>query len=143
MTTIRTCRPEDFPEILPLLRQLWPAKAIDGASLQNVFSRVLQLPTRIYLCAVNDGQIVGLGSLTIKDNLWQDGQISYVEELVVGEAHRGRGIGTLLLDELVALSRKQGCRRIELDSAFHRKEAHQFYEKHGFENRAFLFSKVL
>jgi hypothetical protein len=27
------------------------------------------------------------------------------------------------------------CNRVELDSAIHRKQAHQFYQKHGFENR--------
>ena len=36
-----------------------------------------------------------------------------------------------------------GCRRLELDSAFHFKEAHAFYEQRRFERRALLFSKAL
>ena len=35
---------------------------------------------------------------------------------------------------------KKGCKSIELDSAFHRILAHEFYEKNGFIKRAFEFS---
>jgi hypothetical protein len=33
--------------------------------------------------------------------------------------------------------------RVELESAFHRKKAHAFYERQGFENRGYLFSKPI
>ena len=36
-----------------------------------------------------------------------------------------------------------GCKKIELDSGFPREEAHKFYERIGFEKRAYLFSKDL
>ena len=69
--------------------------------------------------------------------------MGYVDELIVDEEYRGRGIGTQLLNELVGLARQRGCRCVELDCAFQRKEAHQFYERQNFKSRAFLFSKVL
>jgi GNAT superfamily N-acetyltransferase len=69
--------------------------------------------------------------------------IGYIEEFVVDEKHRGQGIGIRLFEHLVAEAREKGCRRIELDSAFHRKEAHGFYGRFGFKSRAFLFSKEL
>ena len=43
----------------------------------------------------------------------------------------------------IKLAIESGCASIELDSAFHREDAHRFYESQGFENRAFLFSKSL
>jgi GNAT superfamily N-acetyltransferase len=63
--------------------------------------------------------------------------------LIVDVQYQGRGIGTSLLAWISHEAAKSGCSRIELDSAFHRKDAHKFYEAQGFENRAFLFSKVL
>ncbi len=135
--------PEDFTDLLILFRQLWPTKAINEERLREVFLRVIAAPSRQYFCAVMDRRVVGLGSITIKDNLWQEGNIGYIEEIVVDEELRGNGIGTQLLEQLVLSAREAGCRRVELDSAFRRKQAHQFYERHGFENRAFLFSKVL
>jgi GNAT superfamily N-acetyltransferase len=47
------------------------------------------------------------------------------------------------LQQLLSLAKQKGCRVIELDSAFHREEAHRFYEHLGFEKRAYLFTKTL
>ncbi len=69
--------------------------------------------------------------------------MGHVDELVVDKQHRGKGLGKKLLDEIVKIALENNCKRIELDSAFHRKQADEFYKSYGFENRAFLFSKVL
>ena len=66
-----------------------------------------------------------------------------VDELIVEEEHRAKGVGSKLLEHLVAQAVQKGCLRIELDSSFHRKKAHRFYETQGFVKRAYLFSKVL
>jgi len=47
------------------------------------------------------------------------------------------------LNAIIAIAKERGCTRIELDSAFHRKEAHQFYERNGFGNRAYLFLEII
>ncbi len=143
MIQIRQCRAEDFKDVLPLLRQLWPDKPLDRASLQTVFGRALASELQLYLCATESQKIVGFGSLTLKNNLWQEGYLAHIDELIVDIAYRGRGIGALLLDRLLVEATERGCRRVELDSAFHRKQAHQFYEQRGFLNRAFLFSREL
>lgn len=69
--------------------------------------------------------------------------IGHIDELVVHRGSRGRGIGGLLLASFEIFATKRKGRRIELDSAFHRQEAHKFYEQHGFENQAYVFSKLL
>jgi GNAT superfamily N-acetyltransferase len=132
MIQTRVCNSEDFDEIAALLRQLWPDKPQDLVSLRQV-----------YLCATVDGRVAGFGSLTIKSNLWCEGFLGFVDELVVDEAHRDRGIGTKLLDDLISGARERGCHRVELDSAFHRKAARAFYERRGFQSRAYLYSKPL
>jgi GNAT superfamily N-acetyltransferase len=81
--------------------------------------------------------------LSIKNSLWQAGPLAHVDELVVDGAYRGGGIGTRLLEELTSLARRGGCHRIELDSAHRRDAAHRFYERDGFANRAYVFSKPL
>jgi GNAT superfamily N-acetyltransferase len=114
------------------LGQLWPGKPLDSISLRRVYERTLASDQQVYLCAVCDQQVVGFGSLTIKSNRWNEAFVGYVDEMVVDGAHRGRGIGTQLLDHLMSWAREHGCNRIELDSAFHRKEARAFYERRGF-----------
>ena len=143
MAQIRQCRSEDFPAVMELLRQLWPDKCLDTPALRTVYDRALTSDQQLYICAAEGERVVAFGSLTLKNNLWQEGFLGHVDELVVDNAHRGRRIGTHLLEHLVAIAQRRGCRRVELDSAFHRKKAHEFYERQGFKNRAFLFSKKL
>jgi GNAT superfamily N-acetyltransferase len=143
MFQIRECRGGDFARVVELLGQLWPDRRLDVSSLQKVYERGLLSEQQAYVCALENEQIIGFGSLTFKNNLWQEGYLAHVDELVVDRAYRERGIGTQLLAHLIEIARRKGCRRVELDSAFHRTKAHQFYESQGFENRAFLYSKQL
>jgi glucosamine-phosphate N-acetyltransferase len=140
---IRSCTAGDFREVERLLAQLWPDTAIDSALLKRTFVRILKSKQGRCFCAVERGALVGFCSLSIRDSLWQQGRLSHVDELVVDEGCRKRGIGSALLEAAITFAAARGCARIELDSAFARKRAHRFYESFGFDKRAFLFSKEL
>ncbi len=140
---IRTATLDDFEGICRLLQQLWPDKKQDKRALKTVMNRALPSPDEIYLCAEIDNAIAGFCSLAIRNSLWQEARLGMLSEMVVDETVRKRGIGTALLGTIIDMARQRGCRRIELDSAFHREETHRFYEKAGFEKRAVLFSKEL
>lgn len=84
--------------------------------------------------------IVGFCAYAVVNNLWQEGYISYIYALVVDEKYRGSGIGTMLMNKVIEESKASGYKRVELDSGFPRVNAHKFYEKLGFEKRAYLFS---
>ncbi len=94
-------------------------------------------------CVVTEGRIVGFCAYAVVNNLWQEGQIAYIYAMVVDEAFRGRGLGTSLLEHVIENARRDGLKRVELDSGFPRESAHAFYQKLGFEKRAFLFSYTL
>ncbi len=134
---------KDFERIRPLFAQLWPSKEINEHALYKVFARASASDTDVLLCAAAEGGIVGFCAYAVVNNLWQEGQIAYVYAMVVDENCRGQGIGSQLLSEAVCLAKEQGLKRVELDSGFHRERAHEFYEKFGFEKRAFLFSYLL
>jgi GNAT superfamily N-acetyltransferase len=143
MWKIRSCVEADFDAVLVLLDELWPGRQLDAAALHTVYSRALASDTQFYLCAEEEGEVAGFCSLTLKSNLWQAGYLAHVDELVVTQRRRRKGIGRALLAAAVELAAEENCACIELDSAFHREEAHRFYESQGFENRAYLFSKPL
>lgn len=141
--TIRPTKREDFDEIVPLLKQLWPANPIDFKAARDIFERGLASDRRAYLCACLGEKIIGFGTLMIRDCLWLQGDVGYICDLVVDQEHRGAGVGTALVERAVEIARQRRCRRVELDSGFHRLEAHRFYERRGFEKRAFLFSRIV
>lgn len=141
--SISRCRPEDFDAVLGLLGQLWPEKVLDDEVLRQMCDRVRTSSSQIQLCARIGGQVVGFGSLTIKSNLWQEGTLGYIDELVVDAEHRRKGLGKALIEHLVAHAKECGCRCVELDTAFHRETARAFYEALGFKSRALLLTKKL
>ncbi len=133
---IRSAQPDDFDEVLQLLRQLWPKASLDPSHMKTAFMDGLQSPTRSYFCAVSENMIVGFASLSWSSNLWQTGFAGcLIDELVIAESHRGSGIGSQLISCLVTEARTHGCRVIELASAGHRERAHNFYLRNGFQQR--------
>ena len=138
---IRNSNPQDFEDIIPLLRQLWPDKQISEERLHEVFSRSLNSPSDGLFCAELDGKVVGFCAVTILNNFWQEGYTAYLSTMVVGEKHRSQGIGKLLTEKVCEFAKAKGCGSVELDSAFHRADAHRFYENLGFQKRAYTFSK--
>ena len=140
---IRKATESDFEKVYPLFEQLWPNKELDKNALRIVFNRGVNSDTDELLCLVYSDEPIGFCAYAIVNNLWQAGYISYMYAMVVDEKQRGKGFGTMLINESIKDSKAKGLKRLELDSAFHREKAHEFYIKLGFEKRAFLFSHSL
>ena len=140
---IRPAKSEDFESIVPLLKQLWPANPIDLKAACDILDGGLASDRRAYLCACDGDRIIGFCTLIIRDCLWLQGDVGYICDLVVDQDHRRSGAGTALVERVVEIAKQRRCRRVELDSGFHRTAAHEFYAKRGFEKRAFLFSRVI
>jgi len=142
-TTIRKATENDFEKVYPLLEQLWPNKELDRAALKIVFNRGVHSNTDELFCLDYSDEVIGFCAYAIVNNLWQAGYISFMYAMVIEEKYRGKGFGTMLIEESLKDSKAKGLKRMELDSVFHREKAHEFYLKLGFEKRAFLFSYPL
>jgi len=140
---IRDSKVEDFNDVLCLFGQLWPNKELNPNDLKLVFNRGIQSETDKYICAVEYEKVIGFCALAVVNNFWQEGTIAYVYAMIVDDSFRGKGIGTSLLEMAFDIAKLMGCKKIELDSGFPREKAHNFYEKIGFEKRAYLFSMDL
>ena len=140
---IRICKQDDFPLIFKLLKTLWADFDLNFEDLQAVYFKAIQSENQKLIVGTIKGQILGFCSLTIKNNLWLAGNLGHVDEIVVDESFRGQGIGKKLMERITEIAKENSCKRIELDSAFHRKNAHGFYKSIGYEIRAYLFSKTL
>lgn len=143
MIKIRDLTIDDLEGLIKLLEQLWIGKPIDRDAVKKVIEKGLKSDNQIYICATEDEKVVGYCSLTIKNNLWMSANLGNVDELVVDSDYRNRGIGKLLMNEIQKIAKRHGCKGLELDSAFHRTSAHEFYSKLGFEKRAYLFIKEI
>jgi GNAT superfamily N-acetyltransferase len=78
---------------------------------------------RIYL-AQHLGEVIGMGSGIAY------GPLGVVGNMVVSAPHRGRGVGTRVLEAVVAFLEERGCRQLELYATA---DGKRLYEHYGFE----------
>ena len=76
----------------------------------------------------NTEKVIGFGSLHLSRKI-RGGIIGFIEEIVVIENYRGRGIGKLIMRELIDNARNENCYKLVLEC---REEKKFFYEKLGF-----------
>ncbi len=79
------------------------------------------------------GQIVG--SLTLAFYRIPTGLKAWIEDVVVDEAGRGRGVGRLLSETALAEARRRGAKDANLSSRPSREAANRLYQRLGFEAR--------
>ncbi len=87
----------------------------------------------LLVCAVGD-RVVATAFLTIcPDPMYGAQPYGLVENVVVLEQHRGRGVGKALLAAVDEHARAARCTELMLLSARDRGEAHTFFERVGFD----------
>ena len=140
---IRRAEQSDYKEIVPLLSELWEKKEVCEAACERILLETADDGAYALYVAESDDGIVGFCETHMIRSLWQEGATCLVLVMVVRSTCRNRGIGRRLLEEAEREARLSGCLRIELESGFPRVGAHAFYEKLGYEKRAYWFSRSL
>ena len=77
-----------------------------------------------------DNQIVGMALYYNRYSTWK-GKTIHLEELIVSESARGKGVGMALYKEIIKEGKAQNVRRIEWNVLDWNKPAIDFYEKTG------------
>jgi ribosomal protein S18 acetylase RimI-like enzyme len=102
----------------------------DGSALDAL---VACTATHLLVARERDGEIVGM--LTLALFPIPTGVRAWIEDVVVEQAARGRGIGELLTREALALAAAGGARTVDLTSRPSREAANRLYARLGFELR--------
>ncbi len=150
-TIVRVATRQDLRSCLQVLAQLWPSPEELGGSdaLQNqsttegTLARLLESPDAVILVAEEGDRIVGFADLTFRETIFHQGPTMLIEDIVVAEAHRGRGIGAKMVRFIEGMARQKGCRAIELNSDLHREDTHRFWKTMGYHCLAYQFRKAL
>ena len=134
VVTIRKGSKEDLPQVLDLIRELAAyEKALD--QVDNTVERMEEdgfgkNPVFQLLIAEENDTILGIAIYYFRYSTWK-GKCFYLEDLVVKEAHRNRGIGQQLFDRLIKEAQKEKVRLITWQVLDWNEPAIGFYQKLG------------
>ena len=117
-----------FARLVPQLSRSSPAP---GAS---ELEEIVMSPATVLLVA-RDGAGAIVGSLTLVLFRIPTGVRAWVEDVVVDEAARGRGVGEALNREALGRAAVAGARTVDLTSRPSRQAANRLYRRLGFEAR--------
>jgi GNAT superfamily N-acetyltransferase len=133
---IRAGVPADLPAVLALIQELAVYERAPDAVVTTVESMTRDGfgADRVFEFLVAEdtasGALLGLALYFPAYSTWK-GRMVYLEDLVVTEAARGRGIGQHLIDAVIAEARRQGAQRLRWQVLDWNDPAIRFYQRLG------------
>ena len=94
----------------------------------SILKSELENPNSTYIVAKQNNQVVGFGGI------WRSIDDIHITNIVVKKNLRNNGIGSMLLNKLIELSKKRNINSITLEVNTKNIPAIKLYEKYGFKN---------
>lgn len=109
-------------------------KQLNSIIVQRPLHQILQEDNHVLFAVCKEGDdIVGIALMAMYKVI--SGYRGMVEDVVVDEAHRGKGIGRKLMEKLLEEARHRGLDEVLLFSGHHRTPAINLYKSLGFTLR--------
>ncbi|MAP55818.1 GNAT family N-acetyltransferase [Altibacter sp.] len=132
--TIRNAEKEDMPKVLELIEEL----AVFEKEPHAVEVSVGDLEAAgfgakpMFRCFVAevDTKIVGMALVYFRFSTWK-GRVLHLEDLIVTNAMRGKGIGERLYAAVLEYGHSLGCKRVQWEVLGWNEGAIKFYERSG------------
>ena len=129
---VRKAKQEDIPSVYQLVKELAIYEKEPDAVTASLEDYYQDFADKIYevLVAEEGNQIVGIAIYYMTYSTWK-GKMLYLEDFVVAQSHRRRGIGQLLFDAYKAEAIEKKARLIKWQVLDWNEPAIAFYKKNG------------
>ena len=128
--TIRRARIEDMGGILELVKELARFEEAEDQVKTTIEDYEKNFLSGVFDSSVAeiDGKIVGMVLYFVCWSTWR-GRMMYLDDFVVQENLRQKGVGQMLFDELFIEAKKRGCKLVKWQVLDWNKSALKFYKK--------------
>lgn len=121
-------------EDLSLLFEELSGKKTDINNMHQNFELIGKNEDYYVLGAKCDGNLVGsLMGIICHDLVGECKPFIVIENVIVSNEYRGKGIGKKLMTEIERIAKEKNCYYTMFVSGIQRKEAHKFYESLGYK----------
>ncbi len=144
---VREATESDLPAIGKLLEDLADVmdstEGIDTGIALRTCEHLLNDDKSHFLVAAKEKSPVGFINFTVRQTILHRSPSASIDELVVAEGYRSKGVGKQLVLAAVEKCRQLGCCEVEASTEKTNLEAREFYKQCGFEERGTLFEADL
>ena len=130
---IRSATPSDKQQWL----QLWQGyldfyeTVLDTSVTEMTWSRIVDPLSNVFCrLAMADGRIVGFANCVLHQRTWAVEPTCYLEDLYVDENVRGHGAGRALIDDLIAMGKRDGWTNLYWNTNAENERARRLYDSY-------------
>jgi len=140
---IRPVEVGDHQKVIDLLQAI-SEYSPDDEMLDEVWQAFIAQPHLIAMVAVASADeglqsVIGYGSVCLEVKI-RGGAMGHIEDVVVDARFHGQGVGSAIVDCLIAEATFAGCYKISLEC---RAEKESFYARLGFQTTGQAMSKLM
>lgn len=140
---IRNAIEADFDAAYGFIERLWTYNDYNKDTLRPVYMDIINNENDFMFFLIEGNEYIGFCHGTFFNTFWLSGQTCYLSSIITVDKYRRKGYAHKLVDHVKELAVERGCAAIVLDSGLPRKDAHNFYEKYGFEKVAYCYELKL
>lgn len=138
---IRAAKIGDEDDIVSLIHQLAESAGEASPLKADYLATYWRAPGSRILLAEVDSQIAGLLSYSVRPDLYHAGDSAYIENLVVADGWRGKGIGSALMKAALAEIEAAGCAEVSIATMPDNDGAQRLYRSLGLVDEAVYLEK--
>jgi len=135
--SFRVAEQKDISTLSELAEEFMPGVA-SREQREEVLKISMERPDYELLIVEEDGRVVGFVDQFIIEDFVHGAKLSYIQNLFVTKRYRGKGLGDLLLKQIVMSSKEKGVSEIHVATEFENESAIKLYKKRGFLNESLL-----
>jgi GNAT superfamily N-acetyltransferase len=141
---VRRAELTDLRQLIELFNEMHEESDIVSAEAQQTLIEVLAESNRAVLVAEIDGVVVGTVDVAVHGNLSRGMKPwAIVENVMVTEAARRKGVARALMTSAEHFARESGCYKIQLVSGIENHASHHLYRLLGYDIPVLGFRKRL
>lgn len=139
--SVRMCKLEDAEQLCEIIRNELGYSETIVDDVRASLQKMLDNDDYFTLAVVEDSGVICGFITSVREVSLEAGEYYCILALAVKKEFQRQRLGTTLITLVESKARLDGAALITLSSQFKRTEAHEFYEKLGYEKTSFAFKK--